>query len=143
MPMPPRSIALFPIRRADLRRAALSLALALVIAPLPGVGRDAAKAAKVDTPVCRVHLQKIDTTLGHARQRLEGAIQKGLAAECAAMHGQVRAMLEVRNIYRRCIDGQERYETVAEMDTSIEETANRIDARCAPRSVEAEAARID
>ncbi|WP_436638380.1 hypothetical protein [Microbaculum sp. FT89] len=139
----PRTLTVFPISRADLRGAVLSLALALVIVPLPGVGRDTAKAAKVETPVCRVHLEKVDATLSRAQQQFEVALDTGLEAECAAMHGQVRALLEVRNIYRRCVDGPERHETVAELDTSIEQTANRIDARCAPRSAEAGAARIN
>ncbi len=138
-----RSLQFPTIDASALRRAALSVLLALMIAPLPGVGRDGARAEPVDTPVCRVHLQKVEATLSGARQRFDSAADQGLEAECAAMHGQVRAMLEVRNIYRRCIDGPELGETVALMDTSIGETIDRIAARCTPRSAEAAVIRIN
>ncbi len=123
--------------RLAIRRAALSVGLALAIAPLPGIGHDTARATPVDTPVCRAHLEKVETTLTSAQARLEAAAATGLKAECAAMHGQVRAMLEVRNIYRRCTTGLERDNTVSMVDTSIEQTAELIAARCTSRSADA------
>ena len=129
----------FARSRSAIRRAALSVGLALAIAPLPGVGHDAAHAASVDTPVCQAHLEKVEMTLTNAQARLEAAAATGLQAECAAMHGQVRAMLEVRNIYRRCITGTERDDTVSMVEASIDQTAERITARCTPRSADARA----
>jgi hypothetical protein len=125
------------IRRHALRRAVLSVGLALAIAPLPGIGRDTVRAAPVDTPVCRAHLQKIETTLSSTQARLEAVFEDGLETECAAMHDQVRAMLEVRNIYRRCISGPERINTVSAVENSIEQASERISARCTPRSADA------
>ena len=128
---------------APVRRAALSVGLALALSSLPGMGASFARATPVETPVCRVHLDKADATLVRAQERLETAIAEGLQAECAAMHGQVRALLEVRNIYRRCFEEPQRAETVDRMNMSIEETADRITARCTPRSADAGEARIN
>jgi hypothetical protein len=131
------------INPVPVRRAALSIGLALALSSLPGMGGNFARATPLETPVCRVHLQKADVTLVRAQERLETAIAEGLKAECAAMHGQVRALLEVRNIYRRCFDDPQRSETVDRMNISIEETTDRISARCSPRSADAGDARIN
>ncbi len=128
---------------APVRRAALSVGLALALSSLPGMGGSFARATPVETPVCRVHLEKVDVTLVQAQERLETAVAEGLKAECAAMHGQVRALLEVRNIYRRCFEEPQRAETVDRMNISIEETTDRISARCTPRSADAGEARIN
>ncbi len=76
-------------------------------------------------------------TLSDAQARLEASVATGLEAECTAMHGQVRAMLEVRNIYRRCVTGPERSDSVSMVETSIDQTADRITARCTSHSVDA------
>jgi hypothetical protein len=133
-----RSIATNPSRLV--RQAAVTILLAAAIAVLPGMGLRSVRAETVDTPVCRVHLDKVETTLTRAQSEFESSLAQGLEAECGAMHGQVRAMLAVRNIYRRCMEGPERNEIVALMDSSIGQTTDRIAARCAKRSADA---RID
>lgn len=120
-------------------RTFLSIALAAAISALPGIGRSDVKADTVDTPVCRTHLENIDVILSRARADFESATATGLEAECASMHGQVRAMLAVRNVYRRCMTGDQRAGTVAMMDDSIEQTTGNLSARCARRSADARA----
>lgn|GEM_PF-2083006 len=125
-----------PAGSGVLRHAILTLIVALGLALLPGIGRLPAQAATVGTPVCQAHLNKVEVILDRAQARLEASLKKGLDEECAAMHGQVRAMLEVRNIYRRCISGMDRTDTVSAIEDTIDLTAERIAARCTPRSAE-------
>lgn len=109
-----------PFDRRHCRRAALSLALALAIAPLPGISR----AGWVATPVCEAHLAKA------ARAFAALAGQDTGPAECAALHGQVRAMLEIRNIYVRCTTGPMRAERVGQAQASLDQVTARLDSVC-------------
>lgn len=109
-----------PLDRRQFRRAGLSLALALAIAPLPGVSR----AGLVSTPVCEAHLAKADRAVATLIRHDAGD------AECAALHGQVRTMLEVRNIYVRCMTGPVRAERVSQAQASLEQATARLDAVC-------------
>lgn len=109
-----------PLDRRQFRRAGLSLALALAIAPLPGVSR----AGLVSTPVCEAHLAKADRAVATLIRTDAGD------AECAALHGQVRTMLEVRNIYVRCMTGPVRAERVSQAQASLEQATARLDAVC-------------
>ncbi|TCT13652.1 hypothetical protein EDC22_101522 [Tepidamorphus gemmatus] len=109
-----------PFDRHHYRRAALVLAVALVIAPLPGISRAGWRA----TPVCEAHLAKADRAFAALAGQDAGLL------DCAALHGQVRAMLEIRNIYMRCTTGPMRTERVGQADASLDQATARLDSVC-------------